>query len=80
MYLWFIYDTLFIWTGTISQPTNCLNYLNKKHTSIKFEYKISQLSILYLDTEVSSQNSKLVTKICQKGTDGQNLDVDSQHP
>ena len=90
----FIDDVFFIWTGTKEQHTICLNNLNKKHNSINFEYKISQTrhnsinfeykisqtSITYLDTEVSIQNNKLVTKICRKRTDRQNfLYIDSDH-
>ena len=61
IYLLFIYVIFFILTGTKEQLTNCLNNLNKKHNSIKFEYKISQTSITFLDTEVSIQNNKLAT-------------------
>ena len=67
--------------GTKEQLTNCLNNLNKKQNFIKFEYKISETSITFLDTEVSIQNNRLVTKIYRKSTDHQNfLQVDSQHP
>ena len=61
IYLLFIDVVFFIWTGTKEQLTNCLNNLSKKHNSIKFEYKISQTSITFLDTEVSIQNNKLAT-------------------
>ena len=81
IYLRFIDDIFFIWAGTKEQLTNCLNNLNKKHISIKFEYKISQSSITFLDTEVSTQNNKLVTKIYRKNTDRQNFfHIDSNHP
>ena len=58
-YLRFIGDAFFTWSGTKEQLTNCLNNLNKKHNSIKFEYKISQTSIIFLETGVSVQNNKL---------------------
>ena len=49
--------------------------------SIKFEDKTSQTSIIFLDTEVSIQNIKLVTKIYRKSIDHQNLlHIDSGHP
>ena len=74
-------DIVFICTGTKEQLTNCLNNLKKKHNSIKFEYKISQTSITFLDTKVSSQSNKFVTKIYRKSTDRQNfLYVDSEYP
>ena len=48
---------------------------------IKFEYKVAQTSITFLDTEVSVQNNKLVTKIYRKSTDRQNfLHIDTDHP
>ena len=40
-----------------------IHSLNKKHNSVKFEYKISQTSITFLNKEVSIQNNKVVTKI-----------------
>ena len=42
---------------------------------------MSQTSIKFLDTKVSFQNNKLVTKIYRESTDGQNfLCVDSEYP
>ena len=41
IYLRFIDNIFFIWTGTKEPLTNCLNNLNKKRNSINFEYKIS---------------------------------------
>ena len=51
-YLRFNDNILFIWTGSIDQLITFSNDLNAKHNSIKFEYKISQSSIPFLDTEV----------------------------
>ena len=51
------------------------------HNSIKFEYEISQTNITFLDTKVSIQKNKFVTKIYQTSTDHQNfLHVDSSQP
>ena len=51
------------------------------HNSIKFEYEISQTNITFLDTKVSIQNNKFVTKIYQKSIDHQNFfHIDSGHP
>ena len=52
--------------GTKDQLITFSNDLNTKHNSIKFEYKISQSSIPFLDTEIYIKNSKLYTKICRK--------------
>ena len=51
-YLEFIDDIFFIWTGSKDQLITFLNNLNTKHNSIKFEWKISQSSLPFLDTEV----------------------------
>ena len=51
-YLGFIDDIFFIWTGSKDQLITFLNNLNTKHNSIKFEWKISQSSLPFLDTEV----------------------------
>ena len=66
----------------LKRLTNCLNNLNKKHNSIKFDYKISQTSITFLDTEVSIQNNKLIKKkSIRKSTDLQNFfHIDSEQP
>ena len=81
IYLRFMNDIFFIWTGTKEKLTNYLNNLNKKHNSSKFEYEIWQTNITFLDTEVSIKNNKLLPKIHQKSTDCQNfLHIDSEHP
>ena len=69
IYLRFNNDIFFIWTGTQEQLTNCFNDLNEKHNSIKFEYKILQTSITFLDKYVFIRNNKHVTKIYRKNTD-----------
>ena len=52
-----------------------------KHNSIAFEYKISQSSIHFIDTEVYIKNHKLYLKIYRKETDRQNfLHINSEHP
>ena len=71
----------FIWNGSKDQLITFLNDLNTTHNSIKFEYKISQSSIPFLNTEVYIKNSKLYAKIYRKETDRQNfLRINSEHP
>ena len=55
---------------------------NKKHPSIKFEFKYSQTKIEFLDVLVcKDQNNILQTTIYRKQTDRQNyLDAGSEHP
>ena len=53
----------------------------QKHSSIKFEYKISQLSIPLLDTVVYIKNNKLYTKIDRKEIDRPFFwHINSEHP
>ena len=66
IYLRFIDDLFFIWTGNKKDLMKFLNELNTKHESIKFEYQISKTSITFLDTKVYIKNSKLYTKIYRK--------------
>ena len=56
--------------------------LNKKHPSIKFEFKYSQTKIQYVDVLIyKDQNNMLETTIYRKQTDRQNyLEARSEHP
>ena len=79
MYLRFIDDIFFIWTG--SKTEKCLNELNTKHSSIKFEYEISKERTSFLGAEIYIKNNKLHTKIFKKKTDRQTiLNIDSEYP
>ena len=71
----------FIWTGSKDQLITFLNDLNTRHNSIKFEYKISQSCIPFLDMEVYIINNKPYTKIYRKERDRRNfLHINSEHP
>ena len=81
IYLRFIDDIFFIWTGSKTDLENFLNELNTKHPSIKFEYEISKERISFLDTEIYIKKGKLYTKIFRKKTDRQTfLSINSEHP
>ena len=81
IYLRFIDDIFFIWTGSKTDLEKVLNELNIIHPSIKFEYEISKDRILFLDTEIYIKNNKLHTKIFKKKTDRQTfLNINSEHP
>ena len=71
-----------IWTYSEQELLDFLIDLNKKHPSIKFEYKYSQTKIEFLDVLVyKDQNNMLQTTINRKQTDRQNyLDARSEHP
>ena len=68
-YLRFIDSIFFIWTGRKDQLIAFLNNLNRKHNSIKFEYKISESSIPFPDTEVYIKKNYTPRFIGKKQTD-----------
>ena len=82
MFLRFIDDLFMIWTCSEQELLDFMGDLNKKHPSIKFEFKYSQTKIEFLDVLVyKDQNNMLQTTIYRKQTDGQNyLDARSEHP
>ena len=69
-----------IWTGTKNELDQFFKNLNKKHPSIKFDYKASKNRNVFLDTEIYLHNGKLHTKIYRKETDRQHyLHIKSEH-
>ena len=77
IYLRFIDDIFFIWTGSKTDPEKFLNELNTKHPSIKFQYEISKERIFVF----CIKNNKLHTKIFRKKIDRQTfLNINSEHP
>ena len=70
-----------IWTSSEQKLLDFMSYLNKKHPSIKFEFKYLQTKIEFLDVLVyKDQNNMLQTTIYRKQTDPQNyLDARSEH-
>ena len=47
-----ICDTFSICTNAKEQHTECFSDSNEQHDSTEFEYKVSQTSITFFDTEV----------------------------
>ena len=82
LYLRYIDDIIMIWTGSENELFNFLNDLNKKHRSIKFDYKYSTKKIEFLDTQLYiTEECKLETTLYRKPTDCQNyLHASSNHP
>ena len=70
-----------IWTGPEQELLDFISDLNKKHPSIKFEFKYSQTKIEFLDVLVyKDHNNMLQTTIYRKKMDRQNyLDAQSEH-
>ena len=71
-----------IWTGSEQELLDFISDSNKKHPSIKFEFKYSQTKIEFPDVLVyKDHNNMLQTTIYRKQTDRQNyLDARSEHP
>ena len=82
MFLRFIDDTFMIWTGSEEKLLDFISNWNKKHPSIKFEFKNSQTKIEFLDVLVyKDHNNMLQITIYRKQTDRQNyLEARSEHP
>ena len=66
IYLRFIDNIFFKWTGSKADLENFLNKLNAKHLSIKFEYEISKERISFLDTEIYIKSNKLNINILKE--------------
>ena len=67
MFLRFIDDLFLIWTGSEQELLDIMNDLNKKHPSIKFEFRYSLTKIELLDVLVHrDQNNTLQTTIYRK--------------
>ena len=82
MFLRFIDDLFMIWTGSEQELLDFMRGLNKKHPSIKFEFKYSETKIEFLGVLVYKDNNNMLqTTIYRKQTDRQNyLDARSEHP
>ena len=66
VYLRFIDDIFFIWTGNKKDFMKFLNELNSKDESIKFEHRISKTNLTLLDNAICIKNNKLYSKIYKK--------------
>ena len=67
MFLMFIDDLFMIWTGSEQELLDFMSDLNKKHPSIKFEFKYPQTKIEFLDVLVyTDHNNMLETTIYMK--------------
>ena len=81
-YLRFIVDNFLIWTGTTDQLIKFKQQINEVHSSIKFDFNISNKEIIFLDAVVyKTQSGKLETKLYRKESDRQAyLHRKSEHP
>ena len=66
VYLRFIDDIFFIWTGNKKDLMKFLNELNSKDESFKFEHRISKTNLTLLDNAICIKNNKLYSKIYKK--------------
>ena len=81
-YLWFIDGIFMVWTKSENEIKSFINEINKKHHSIKFDFKFAREKIEFLDTLVyKDHNNLLQTTLYKKPTDRQNyLHAKSAHP
>ena len=81
-YLRFIDDVFMVWTRSENKLTSFINEINKKHHSIKFDFKFSKEKIEFLDTFFhKDRNNRLQTMLYKKPIYRQNhLHAKSAHP
>ena len=81
-YCRFIDDIFFLWNGTEAEVIKIIHNLNKKHSTIKFEFTDSRTSITFLDTKVhKNENGTLCATIFRKPSGLRNfLHYKSAHP
>ena len=82
LFLRYIDDIFMIWNGTTEEVILFIDELNKKHKTIKYDYKISTKEIEFLDTMIyRNQQHKIQIMIFRKPTDQQTyLHAQSNHP
>lgn len=81
IWLRYIDDVFFIWTGTQEELDGFLERLNAFHPSIKFTHECSRRKINFLDVSVQVENGQFVTSLYSKETDRhQYMHFDSCHP
>ena len=67
MFLGFVDDLFMIWTGSEQELLDFMNDLNKKYSSIKFEFMYSETMIEFLDVlAYKDQNNMLQITIFRK--------------
>ena len=71
-----------VWTKSENKLKSFINEINKKHHSIKFDFKFSEEKIEFLDTSVYKyHNNSLQRTLYKKSTDRQNyLHAKSAYP
>ena len=81
-YLQFIDDIFMVWTKSQNQLKPFINEINKKHYSIKLDFKFSKEKIEYLDTLVyKDHDNRLQARLYKKPIDRQHyLYAKSAHP
>ncbi len=83
LYLRFIDDIFCVFSASITEIENFIEYMNSSHHSIKFTAEISQEEVTFLDTKVKidPETKEIYTELYTKDTDTQNyLSFDSCHP
>ena len=71
IYIWkrFIDDIFFIFTGTMTELTRLIFFMNNIHDTIKFTFEHSTNTINFLDVAINIKNDKIMTTIHRKPTD-----------
>ena len=81
LYLRYIDDILFIWTGSENELQQFISKINELHPPIRFDFNYSKTQILFLDITVTKLSTvKLLTTLYKKEIDQQSyLHRKSEH-
>ena len=82
LFLRYIDDIFMVWTKSEKQLKDFMSELNKKHSSLKFDFEFVCKRIEFLHTLVYiNQQNKLQTTLFQKSSNRQNfVNAKSEHP
>lgn len=81
IYVRYIDDIFFIWTGTERELLQFFSEINSVHPTIKFDYIYSRKNVNFLDSTVSILGNRLGTSVYTKPTDRKAyLHAKSYHP
>ena len=73
LYLRYIDDIFFIWTGSENDLQQFISKINEVHPSIKFDFNYSKTQIHFLDITTKTSTGKLLTTLHKKEIDPETL-------
>lgn len=81
LWLRYIDDILMVWSGKIEQLTDFMQELNQNERNIGHTYSHQQVTLSFLDLQISIEETKIITKKFRKETAADTLlQAQSHHP